>query len=137
MEEEKGNLSRHVGQRAQANGQRTAYCLRLWGWGWGGRRMGKEIPSTTFNSLSIFMQRVRVVIYWVVLGVCTLDFTRKLICKWKNGLSKVPWLRAHMGAPEYKIAVLSNSRLFRSQRIPNSPDGKALGGYQLRCYGHP
>lgn len=99
--------------------------------------MGEEIPSPTFNSVSIFLQKVRVVIYWVVLGVCTLDFTRKLICKWKDGLSKVPRLGSHMGAPEYKIAVLSRSRVFTSQRIPNSPDGKALGSYQLRCYGHP
>lgn len=78
MEEEKGNFSRHIGQIAQANGQRTEYCLRLWGWGWGGRRMGEEIPSPTFNSVSIFLQKVRVVMYWVVLGVCTLDFTRNL-----------------------------------------------------------
>lgn len=40
--------------------------------------MGEEIPSPTFNSVSIFLQKVRMVIYWVVLGVCTMDFTRNL-----------------------------------------------------------
>lgn len=80
MEEEKGNFSRHTGQIAQANGQRTAYCVlrKTLGLGVGWEENGEEIPSPTFNSVSIFLQKVRVVIYWVVLGVCTMDFTRNL-----------------------------------------------------------
>lgn len=75
MEEEEGNFSRHIGQIAQANGQCTTQDF---GMGEGRKRIKEEIPSPIFNSVSTFLRKVRLVIYWVVLGFCTLDFIRNL-----------------------------------------------------------
>jgi hypothetical protein len=61
---------------------------------------------------------------------------KKLICKWKEGLGKVYWLRDHIGDHEYKTVVLSTSRVFRGQRIKNSPDVNYLSSNLLGCCRH-
>lgn len=52
--------------------------------------MREEIPSPIFNSVSTFLQKVRLVIYWIVLGVFTLDFTRNLFVNGRMDLVKCP-----------------------------------------------
>lgn len=70
-------FSRHAGQTAQANGQHT-----LQDFGAPGELGGQGISLPSLKQFhhqpSVFLQKVGVVIYWAVLGVFTLDFTRNL-----------------------------------------------------------
>lgn len=70
-------FSRHAGQTAQANGQNTVQDFGAPG-DLGGQ--GISLPSLKqfHHQPSVFLQKVGVVIYWAVLGVFTLDFTRNL-----------------------------------------------------------
>jgi len=77
MKEEEVCFSRHAGLTAQANGQHAVQ-------GFGGHGdlggQGISLPSLSrfHHRPSVFLQKVGVVIYWAVLGIFTLDFTRNL-----------------------------------------------------------
>lgn len=76
------NFSRHMGQTAQANGQHSAQDFGGHEGVSGVRRGEQGISLSSSNwfhhQTSVFLQKVRLVIYWTMSGVFTLDFTRNL-----------------------------------------------------------
>lgn len=101
------NFSRHIGQTAQANGQHTVRDLECGGGvGWGRTR---NFPLI-FKSVSppIFSVSTKGQVGDLLGSVVSFHIRlhKKLICKWKEGLSKVHQLRDHIGPHEYKTVCL-------------------------------
>lgn len=108
MKEEEVCFSRHAGQTAQANGQHRA---GLWG-PWGPRGNRNSLPSLKQFHLHVSTKGWGGDLLGSV-GSFHIRLHKKLICKWKEGLSKVHQLRDHIGLTEYKTRVLNISQVFR------------------------
>lgn len=86
------NFSRHRGQMAQPNGRRTVQDI----WGVGEEREDQEFPPI-FKSVSpptfSVSTKGQVGDLLSSVGSFHISLHMKLICKWKEGLSKVHQLR--------------------------------------------
>lgn len=79
------NFSRHAGQTAQANGQH-----RVRGQGRGGQGISLSSLHGFHHQPSVFLQKVRLVIYGAVSGIFTSDSPRNLFVNGRKDGAKCP-----------------------------------------------